>query len=333
MSDELTIYQMNGMPVNMQAKADASLSSRLARVENVIPYQLRGNTYAAQKRNQFLPLATGGLKSGKLNLAVSNAINFQGIMAPSVVDGQFTIACPSDSSATVYWDGTNSSRVIVIRRADGTTTTVPPNNITITGLAFSNTYTAYPFWTPFNSCGVGWGTGAHGTPLIAVVSTDSDTTAAQAQALQSLAGREPLGIISWTQPGSGGTSSASDPVTNPSRPNCVRLGTHIEVLGSHGKSEVEEAIYPNDKWVHLETDHGLVLECTPEHPLYHEEHGKMEAQLLKEGDNVITRFGVQMLVKSYPFIHGCQKVEVKMKHGHLFWANSFLSHNIKLPQS
>lgn len=329
----LGVYRMSG---GSNLSGDPSnLIARVSRLEDTAPYTIRGNTFAGQGRSKFFPLDSSGLLNGRLNLATSSGINFQGIMAPNVVDGKFTIACPSDSSATIYWDGTNNSRVIVLRRADKNTTTVPPNNITITGLTFSVQYAAYPFWSPFNACGVGWGAGAEGTPQIAIASTDSDTTALQAQAAQSLAGREPLGILSWTQPASGGTSTATDPITPPTRNpgTCVRLGTHIEVLGSHGKSDVQEFIHPQDKWVHLETDHGLVLECTPDHMLYHEEHGKMEAQLLKEGDKVITRFGVQMLVKSYPFIQGCSKVEVKMKHGHLFWANSFLSHNVKLPQS
>jgi len=326
----LGVYRMSG---GSTLSGDPSnLIARVSRLEDTAPFAIRGNTFAGQGRSKFLPIDSAGVVGGKLNLAVTGAINFKGILAPNVIDGQFTVASPSDSTATLYWDGTNSSRVLVIRRADGTTSTVPPNNITITGLTHDVQYEVLPFWVPFNACGLGFSPGTVGTPLIAFASTDSDTTVAQGIANQSLAGREPLGVISWTQPASGGTSGAGNPSDPPSRQpgTCVRLGTHIEVLGSHGKSDVQEFIHPQEKWVHLETDHGLVLECTPNHMLYHEEHGKMEAQLLKEGDNVITRFGVQMLVKSYPFIHGCSKVEVKMKFGHLFWANGFLSHNNKL---
>jgi len=310
----------------------SNLIARVSRLEDTAPFAIRGNTFAGQGRSKFLPIDSSGIIKGKLDLRTASGINFKGILAPNVVDGQFTVACPSDSSATIYYDGTNSSRVFVIRRADKTTSTVPGNNITITGLTNSLTYEAIAYWVPFNACGMSWAPGTVGTPQIAFLSTDSDTTFAQGVAVQSLAGHEPIGIVSWSQPASGGTSGAGTPSDPPSRQpgTCVRLGTHIEVLGSHGKSDVQEFIHPQEKWVHLETDHGLVLECTPNHMLYHEEHGKMEAQLLKEGDNVITRFGVQMLVKSYPFIHGCNKVEVKMKFGHLFWANGFLSHNNKL---
>jgi len=142
-----------------------------------------------------------------------------------------------------------------------------------------------------------------------------------------------LGIISWTQPASGSSSSASAPVPAPDRGACVRLGTHIEPLGSFGKSEITEIIHPQKDWWHLESDGGLVLECTPNHNMYHAHKGRVEAQTIPVGDKVITRFGEQRITKAYHFIHACNKVEVAMERGHLFWANGFLSHNIKLPPS
>ncbi len=313
-----------------------SLIARVSRLEDVTPFTIRGDAFAGQGRNKFFPIDSTGILKGKLNLGTSSGINFQGILAPNVIDGQFTVACPSDSSATIYYDGTNSSRVFVIRRADKTTSTVPGSNITITGLTNSLTYEAIAYWVPGNACGMSWAPGTVGTPAIAFLSTDSDTTVAQALATQSLAGNEPIGHISWTQPGSGGTSSASDPTTPPTRQlgTCVRLGTHIEPLGSFGKSEITERLHKQEKWWHLETDGGLVLECTPDHNMYHALKGRVEAQTIPTGDKVITRFGEQAITKSYGFVHGCTKVEVVMERGHLFWANGFLSHNgkIQLPQ-
>src|SRR5258707_6175795 len=159
------IYTMNGQS-QMTASADANLSARIARVEKVVPYLTGGGSFAP---SQFSTIDASGLIDGKLNLAVSSGINVKGILSPNVVDGQFSVAKPSDSSAVVYWDGTNSSRVIIIRRPDsqgqglgGTSTTVPGSNITITGLTHDLTYQILPFWVPFNGCGIGFAPGTVG---------------------------------------------------------------------------------------------------------------------------------------------------------------------------
>ncbi len=318
----------------MSQPDSSNLEARLARVESVVPYLVGGGSFAPQ---QFSTIDAAGIIDGKLNLAVSSGINVKGIMSPNIVDGQFSVAKPSDSSATIYWDGTNSSRVIIIRRPDsqgqglnGTSTTVPGSNITITGLTHDLTYQILPYWVPFNSCGIGFAPGTVGTPKIAFLSTDSDTTFAQGRAIQSLMGREPLGNVSWMQPAAGGSSGGGTPITPPSRQpgTCVRLGTHIEPLGSPRPSEIATENHLQDKWVHLEADN-LVLECTPDHPLYHDDKGKMEAQYFIEGDSILTRYGVRTITKAYSFVHACTKVEVKMKFGHQFYANGFLSHNVK----
>lgn len=334
----MDVYSMGGIPA-MGNQDSSNLEARISRIEKVVPYKTGGGKYAPMT---FAPIISSGLTNGKINLSTGAAIDFKGIMSPNVVDGQFAVACPSDSSAVIYWDGTNTSRVIIIRRPDsqgqglnGTSTTVPGNNITITGLTPAVKYQALAYWVPFNACGIGFAPGTAGTPLIAFASTDSDTTVNQGQAAQSLAGREPLGNISWTQPTAGGTSAAGPPTTPPTRNpgTCVRLGTHIEPLGSYKPSEIKENIIPQENWIHLETTRGLVLECTPNHTLYHAEKGKLPASEFKNGDFAITRFGEEQIKNMDSFMRACNKVQVEMKFGHLYWANGFLSHNIKLPQS
>lgn len=326
----ISVYSMNGSPGMAAADDASSLAARIARVENIVPFQLRGGAYAAQGRNQFIPIDSSGVINGKIDISVASAISFQGAMAPSVIDGVMSVGSSSDSTATIYWDGTNSSRVILIRRSDGTSTTIPGNNLTITGLTPAGVYTAYSYWTPANVCGLGWAQGDSGTPLIAFSSSATSTQLLQAKAAQHLAGREEISSIQWTQPTAGGTSPPVNPV-DPNEPVpglCVRLGTHIEPLGSYGPSEIEELLHPETDWIHLEANRGLVLECTADHPLYREDK-KVKACELVEGDFVITRFGEQQLNAVYPFKRACTKVEVRMKFGHLFWANGFLSHNFK----
>lgn len=330
------IYSMNGSASGMGSPDNNSLIARIARLEDSAPYILRGNSFARQGRSQFSPIDSSGVVDGKINLATSAGISFQGILAPNVIDGQFTVASPSDSTATIYWDGTNSSRVFLIRRADGTSTTIPGNNLTITGLTHDVKYEVLPFWVPFNQCGLGFAPGTVGTPVIAFASTDSDTLVAQGVAAQSLAGREPIGTVSWTQPASGGSSGAGTPTAPPTRQpgTCVKLGTHIEPLGNPRPSEIEEHLHKESRWMHIETAVGLVLDCTLNHNIYHAVNGRVEAQTIQEGDLLITRTGEQKVIRAEQFIRDCTKVELKMKTGHLFWANGILSHNskIQLPQ-
>lgn len=332
----LSIYGMGGTPA-MSQQDTSNLSSRLTRVESVVPYLLGGGMFAP---SDFSTIDASGIIDGKLNLAVSAGISFKGILSPNVVDGQFSVAKPSDSSATIYWDGTNSSRVIIIRRPDsqgqglnGTSTTIPGSSITITGLTHDLQYQILPYWVPYNGCGIGFAPGTVGTPKIAFLSTDSDTIFAQGRAVQSMAGHEPLGNVSWTQPASGGSSGGGTPIDPPPRQpgTCVMLNTSIKPLGAH---EYDTLNHRWTDWVRLETEPGGVftrgLNCTPNHPLYDSEQGKKPAEwFVGKSRWIMTESGEEKVTHTTLFMRDCTKVEVRMKQGHLYFANGFLSHNVK----
>lgn len=305
----------------------SNLIARVSRLEDSSPKRIRGNGLAGQGRNGFLPLASAGVTSaGKLNLSATAGIDFSGAMAPAVTDGSFSVASPSSTTATIYWDGTNSSRVFVMRAADQTSQTIPGNNISISGLTASAAYSAYPFWVPVNGCGLGFAPGDTGTPLIAFSSSSTDTAINQAQSLQNLAGREAMPVVTWTQPASGGSTSGTK-IGNGG--TCVRLGTDIQPLGNFRPSEVRTENHTQREWVHIESKRGLVLDATPSHMIYHAERGKVRMDNLTKGDLMITRAGEDELVECYSFIRSCTKVKVHLSHGHLFWANGYLCHNFK----
>jgi len=324
------IYALNGMSA-MQQQSQPNLPARIARIESVTPYRLGGGMFAP---SDFSPLDSGGLIDGKLNLATSSSISFMGSMAPAVVDGVFSVGSATDSTATIYYDGTNSSRVFLLRRADQTVSVIPPNNISLSGLTSSAVYTAYAYWTPFNECGLGWASGLAGTPLIAFTAAATATQIKQAVAQQHFAGREEIGSIQWTQPAPAGSTSPGPP-TNPPNPDpgsCVMIGTTLKPLGSE---PIDTQNYRWEDWVRIETEPGGCfvrgLNCTPDHPLYDAEKGKVRADSFV-GKNrwIMTDNGEEKVIRTAQFIKGCTKVQAHMKRGHLFFANGFLSHNFKL---
>ena len=107
---------------------------------------------------------------------------------------------------------------------------------------------------------------------------------------------------------------------------CVLKGTDIRALGGVA---IETSEHEQADWVRIEAEDGRSLVCTPDHPLYHAKHGKTEAELLVAGMTVLTDQGEAMLVKVERIHQEGTKVAVKMSKGHLFWANGFLSHNLK----
>lgn len=305
--------------------------NRIARLEMIAPQILRGNGIAAQSNfNQYSPLIATGVVNGKINIADTSSMTFVGSMGQTVVDGQFAVGAPtSATSSTIYWDGTNTSRVIVLRRADGTNFPIPGSTQIVTGLTVSIQYTYMAYWIPGNLCTIAWAQGDTGTPQIAFSAGISATLFNQGGAVLTQAGHEKLGVFSFTQPASGTSSPgnpSAPPVRNPGM--CVRLGTEIDPLGPIKPDEWRTEMTAQDDWLALGTQRGLRLDCTPSHPLY-TDNGKTDAEKLKVGDWVITEIGMEKLIKVDSWKHRCTKQQVFMNYGHLYFANGFLSSNAK----
>lgn len=234
------------------------------------------------------------------------------------------------NSITWYWDGTNSSQVIVITRADGSKQTVPTSGsgLTVSGLSPSTTYYFLPFWTPGQSCNIGWVQGTTGSPQIAFVVADT-TNAVTTQLYlmeQAFQGQEPLssGFMTAATPASG--TSGGGAGGGGRTGVCVMSGTDIIPLGSES---YEIHVHSENNWLNIRTDDGKELNCTLDHPLYHAERGKVKAESLIRGDWIITADGERDVVEARRFQRVCSKWEIKMPQGHLYWANGILSHNIK----
>lgn len=326
--------------------------TRVNRIEGSIPNKWRGTIVRRSGKTTALDPAFVS-SDGSIDLA-SGAYSARGSNAVAVTDGTFGFTATT-TSITIYWDGTNGSIPFKIRRSDSqsqsgnsTCTVVPSGSVTITGLSASTKYYFLPFYGVF-SCGVGWVIGNAGNIKIAF----SSLPGAQYTALQVLKNREPLssGPINYTTPGAGssaGTVGSGGSTGAGGGSTCVMAGTAIDPIGF---SNYSVATLPEENWIQVSTD-TLHLNCTLNHPLYRDDDRRglsalmqrrnldslteeelapwrVEAGSLMAGDMVLTKFGLKEVVVAEPFVSQGAKRSVHMDSGHLFWANNFLSHNVK----
>jgi len=233
----------------------------------------------------------------------------------------------TDSSITWYWDGTNGSHILVLHRADRTQFVIPVtgSGLTVSGLTASTNYYFLPFWSPLNTCNVGWVPATHGTPQIAFVLADTTDPINGPNYViqQNYQDREPITssyMLAATAAGggSGGGGGGGG--------NCVMAGTDIETLGG---IPYQCEVTPESQWVRITVEDGRSLACTFDHPLFHSENGRIPAYDVEVGDLLIMDNGERKVKEKIEFTKVCSKWKIMMEDGHLFHANGFLSHNLK----
>lgn len=302
------------------------LGTRITRLERGRQYLRAGSLVSPSGNFQSVP--NGIIDQNDLINLVAG-VSLVGSVPPNGVVGNFGFTATT-TSITIYWDGTNGSTKLKIIRADGTAVQIPANNMTVSGLTLSTTYGFLPFWGVFNNCGVGFVKGDSGTPQFAFTAA-GQTVATVTQ--QSLAGREALssGFITYATP-STGTSGGTGTGSRPGSPGmCVMLGTDIKPFAEG--QEYVTVHHRHTDWINLAVeDYPRTLSCTPNHPLYSADKGKIPAEDFKVGDWIVTENGEMKLAEVRKFYKDCTKMQVQMPKGHLFFANGFLSHNFKLPQ-
>jgi hypothetical protein len=313
-----------------------TMLSRIARLEDSVPLLINGGTFAANRYATQTSVPLAAVSNGLIDLT-GTGIQTIGSIPPSVNTSGFA-ATATTTSITWYWDGTNASSVIVLKRADKTQRVIPANSITVNSLSANTWYGFLPYWTEANTCGVGWIPGDSGVPLIAFaggtgasfVPTATSAALTNAAIAQLFQGREQLssGFMTFKTPAAGTSGGAASGGGDPGSGACVMVGTDIETLGD---LEYASKMFKQSEWRRLLVSSGKSINCTPDHPLYEPERGRQKAECFKRGDWIITELGEQKIVDAGSFRRVCTKVKVEMPVGHLFWANGFLSHNSKSP--
>jgi hypothetical protein len=300
-----------------------NVQSRVRRLERGEQYLRAGVLVSPSGKYAGVPKAL--LDGNKIDLT-SKHLSTKGSIPPFGVVGNFGYSATT-TSITLYWDGTNSSAKLKIIRTDGSAVNIPASSLTITGLIANTSYGFLPFWSALNNCGIGFIKGDSGSPQFAFTAAARNI---QASVQQSYQGNEPLtnGFILFSTPSAGtgggtGTGGGGGGVGG----SCIMVGTHVETMGG---GEYVMNLFPQTDWVNLAAeDYPRTLNCTPNHPLYHPERGQMRADSFNVGDWIVTEKGERKLAEVRPFFRVCTKVQVAMSSGHLFFANGFLSHNIK----
>src|SRR6267142_3723626 len=312
-----------GSPVYPQFSNIASIDTRLRRLEVGSQRQRAGQIQPTAGQFARLPIS---ILDKKQRLDPTNpTFRKLGSVPPSGNVSGFAFTSTANS-ITWYWDGTNGSTVIVLKRSDSSTQVIPTtgSGLTVTGLANATTYYFLPYWPPNNGSNIGWVPRTNGSPKIAFVAADTTSINNGNFYLleQSLQDREQLtsGFMTATTGSSGGGGGGGG------GGRCVIKGTSIVPLGGIA-FETEEQEERN--WVWLKSDDGRELTCTHNHPLYREDSGRIEAAHLQIGDLVIMDNGMRSVVDMDQFTQSGTKVSVHMMEGHLFLANGWLSHNVK----
>jgi hypothetical protein len=194
------------MNLSAWAVSNSDVTSRLRRLEGSYPKQ-KSATPVFSKSKFVLPSSTAVTPTGQINPL--SAVQAKGNLSPFVLSGSLGFIA-SSTSITVFWDGTNSSVPIVVKRADKTSFTVPKGAQTIGNLQPGTQYLFSVYWNVNNTSGLSFGPGDVGSPRIAVSPGASQATTNAALQAQQTYNAEPIyaGLVAFSTTASGQSSGA-----------------------------------------------------------------------------------------------------------------------------
>jgi hypothetical protein len=183
------------------------LTSRLRRLEGAYPKNNHTGPVFS-KAKYTLPSSSAVLSTGQINPL--SAVQAKGNLSPYVLSGNVGFTA-GPNTVTAWWDGTNSSVPIAVRRADGTSFSVPKGSQTINGLTPSTQYGFSIFWNVNGAGGLSFGPGDTGSPRIALSPAAPQSFINAALQMQQSFDAEPVyaGLVYFTTTAAGGGASGA----------------------------------------------------------------------------------------------------------------------------
>lgn len=210
-------------PLFTTSSNQAMLNARLNRVEGAIPYirsarqVFSSSSVKAPASSAVNPVLNSTLASG--TIVPNTGIQAVGNAFPFVIQGKFGFSA-TPTSITLYWDGTNGSKIFAIKRTDGTNFTIPAGNLLISGLFPLTQYGFLPYNKITSPTQLSFSIGDAGNPQFAFSPSASPDLIAAANQNQSNAGNESVtnSFIYFTTPSSGTDAGQGTPGLLPAYP-------------------------------------------------------------------------------------------------------------------
>lgn len=322
--------------------------ARLSRVESALPVSRAGGVLYSSS-GLAVPSSSSVLASGKIS--PSTGIATTGNTFPFSVQGQFGFSWDG-SVLSIYWDGTNGSQPLVVRRSDGSQFSIPKGSIRISSLAASTQYAFAPFLAVSQPQRVSFVVGDSGSPRYALSPSAPAVTLAQASQTQRLTTNERLtdSFIYFTTGDSGTATSGGGTGGTSPYPGCAARGT--EMLTEYGWMNNEDVfakrprIMGRDgledivslKW-HREIGYSVTVDgcanflCSVSHTVIPEGSENYTAiRNVPRGTKILTQDGYKPILSMEP----CGEIEVLRvslsgpSHQYCL-AGGLWSHNAKAP--
>lgn len=197
-------------------KSNAMLLSLVKRTSGSIPY-LRRTIQVDSTSRVKSPISQGvnplnGNSAGAGQINPYSGLQNLGNNFSFYIQGKIGFSATSNS-ITLYWDGTNGSQVLVVKRVDNSSFSIPKGSLTISGLNADTIYGFLPFNCLTNQDNLSFCTGDAGTPRFAFSPAASDELKAAKNQTQNLSSNEAIteSFIYFTTAPSGTISGEGSP--------------------------------------------------------------------------------------------------------------------------
>jgi hypothetical protein len=197
--------------VSKWAVSSTDATSRLRRLEGAYPKNTHTSPVFSTAKFT-LPAKTAVTPTGLISS--QSSLSAKGSLSPNVLSGVLGFTA-TPTTITLWWDGSNHSAILSVKRANGTSFTIPPGTQTITGLTAGMQYGFSVFWNINSSSGLSFGPGDSGSPKIAISPTASPTVLNVALQAQQSYVAEPIysGQVYFTTPATGTGTGAGTSFT------------------------------------------------------------------------------------------------------------------------